>query len=162
VWFVDGYLDAYIYDYKKPAKDLEDSYEDLITDFYTRKADQLGILVGDAIGRLQELPARPPRTGGEPCKGPRGCANGIDLWAAGSRLARESYVAGILSCLKERLPQEGRRYSKSPAEYVTLIDKWYGFNEETEEMDPKRGKEAIAIVLRKFRDPVAPQKPRKH
>ena len=153
-----GYLvgdgDCYGFELKaKPAysKSIVEEAE-YVTNFYRSNADKRSVPVFDAIRvEEQQPPSRQVQAGGETWTEPHGYCDG-QWWRQVNRADRLGFVEGYMACYA-RSPKAHGTLSKTPAEYVRLINEWYKLNEESGDVDPNREDAKIADVLFKFRDP---------
>jgi hypothetical protein len=78
------------------------------------------------------------------------------MYAIGGRKAQARFVEGYLWCHTHLARDKGETFSKGPGEYASLITRWYGFVEQTGDINAARERTKIAEVLYKFRDGAAP------
>jgi len=164
--FLNGYLDCYTYEYKGPAEFTVNPpavARDLVTEFYEASPCRLSESVPDALNRFSNRHVeKVTPTGGQPIKGRHGFYDGTywkQISAIGGKAEQLGFVEGYLCCHSHVARNEGGIFSKAPSEYVPLITRWYGFVEETGDVNAKREPAKIADVVFKFRDHGPDSKP---
>jgi hypothetical protein len=152
-----GYLvgdsDCYGFEFKAKAaysKSIAEEQE-YVTNVYRNNPDKRSAPVFDVIRAAeQQPPSRKVPGGGEAWTEPHGYCDG-QWWRGRNSADRIGFVEGYIACYA-RSPRAHGTFSKTPAEYVRLINQWYILNEESGESDPSRVAAKIADVLFKFRD----------
>jgi hypothetical protein len=119
---------------------------DRITKFYVAHPESVGLSVIDV---WQKVTDKPKASNGADVKGERWknahwYLNG-DWWSQVSEAQQLGFVEGYLSCLKTQVATPTESYSASAGSYRRKIDSFVRAN-------PKQGKEAVAITLRRYRD----------
>jgi hypothetical protein len=160
--FLDGYFDCYTYEYKGPAKFTVNPpaiAHDLVTKFYEQNPARISEPVPEVLYRFRDRPGQTSTaTGGEPIKGRHGFYDGTywkQIGALGGKAEQLGFVEGYLWCHENLSGNKGGVFSKSPAEYAALITHWYGFVEDTSDINAKREPAKVADVFFKFRDQVS-------
>jgi len=121
---------------------------DKITKFYKSHPESREKSIIDV---WQEVTNRPKSgsdrgTGGEIWTNPHWYLNG-DWWSQLNEDEQLGFVEGYLFCLKTQINDSTERYSLPANSYRRKIDTFVKAN-------PRRGKEAVAVTLRRFSDPV--------
>jgi hypothetical protein len=157
--FLNGYFDCYTYEYKGPARFTVNPpaiARDLITKFYEGSPSRLSEPVPKVFYRFRNHPGeKTTATDGQPIKGRHGFYDGTywkQISALGGKAEQLGFVQGYLWCHVRLSRDRGGVFSRPPSEYVALITRWYGFVEDTGDIDAKREPAKIADVLFKFRD----------
>lgn len=156
--FLDGYYDCYTYEFKGPAhftKNPPAVARDLITKFYETAPSHLGESVSSVFCSLRDQAGgKGVVGGGEPISGPHGYYDGLywsDLYQGGTS-GQRGFVEGYLDCHVRLNQDRGGTFSRPPADYVALINRWYGFVPLSKSAVLKRESMPIATVLFKFSD----------
>jgi hypothetical protein len=154
--YLSGDADCYRFElkkkfaYTKPAAEVEES----ITNLYRDNSDDRSVPVYEAIRIADRQPAlRPPARGGEVWNERHGYWDG-QWWREGTPADRLGFVEGYLACYSRSQKPHGA-FSRTPPQYVRLVNQWYELNEETGDVDPTRVDAKIAAVLFKFVDSAA-------
>jgi len=117
-----------------------------VSKFYASHPEAATLSVIDVWRKLDDRPQ--PSTGtkgqGETWKNAHWYLNG-DWWAQISEDQQLGFVEGYLWCLRTQVPAPTDGYSASPDTYRRKIDAFVKAN-------PKLGKEAVAVTLRRYRD----------
>jgi hypothetical protein len=156
--FVSGYYDCYTYEYKGPDKYTAKSfseYGNLITGYYKNDAAKQGVLVSEAMHELRDRPGEKASPGGETTPDKHGYFDGLywkQISALGGKEKQVGFVEGYLSCHAELVHNKGAVFSKPAEEYAALITQWYGFKEDTGDIDEKREPIKVADALFQLRD----------
>ena len=163
--FLNGFTDCYDFEYKGPDRYIDyNKNQKLITMFYEENASQQGMPVSEVLHRFRARPGEKPRPGGEVIKGRHAYYDGTywKLISAEGRaeVEQRGFVEGYLACHAGLNHNKGGVFSKAPEEYVRLITQWYGFIEQTGDINAKREPTAIADALFRFRDRPQDFKPR--
>lgn len=155
--FIHGFLDCYIYDVKGPAhfSGSAYTYRHALNRYFRRMR---AITMRQHVGRVL-LNFRDPKgykvtdKYAEHVTAAHGGDDGL-YWMqlSLSKGEQTGFVEGYLACHSELKPNDGVAYSRTPAEYVQLINKWYKFSPATGDISAKRQPVAIADVLFRFRD----------
>lgn len=154
----DGYLngdaDCYLFERQRKFAHPKSTTESVerVTNFYHANPDKRSLPVFQAARIVDELPSLyVAEKGGETWNEPHGYWDGM-WWRQGSPADRLGFVEGYLACYRSNPPLGRRTYSRTPAQYVALINVWYKLDEENGLVDPEREDEKIANVLLKFSD----------
>jgi hypothetical protein len=154
--FVVGYFDCYNFEYRGKAPyhtKSYDRYRDLMTTLYQDSTHRRQS-PSEVIDQLQDKPGEEVENpGGEPAHGAHGGNDG-HYWRQMSINGHDEqlgFIEGYLYCHEQLAHNKGGAFTKTPAEYRALIDKWYRYNELTDDIDAKREPEAIADALFKVR-----------
>lgn len=158
--FLNGYFDCYCYEFKGTARFTRfpvDTYRLQLTRFY--EEGTLAVrneLVSDALEQFRDpRGVRVIDKYAEHTKGPHGGDGGLywrQMYALGGETQQAGFIAGYLWCHSTLNLNKGGVFSKTPAEYVSLITKWYGFDEKTGDVNGEREPASIAGVLMKLAD----------
>jgi len=157
--FLNGYFDCYLYEYKGSARFSfsVDVYQLDITKYFQVKGSDLNEPVSQVLLQFHD-----PRgfkiidPYAEPANGQHGGKDGL-YWMqisadSGPQLEQRGFIEGYLACHTTLNHNQGGVFSRPPAEYVSLITRWYGFKRDTDDIDAVRQPTAIADVLFEFRD----------
>ena len=74
------------------------------------------------------------------------------FWRDTRRPERLGFLEGYLACYVHTAPRRRATYSKSPEEYLNLLDTWFHLTDREEDVDPKFENAKIADALYHFRD----------
>lgn len=157
--FVDGFFDCYIYELKAPnvyQRYSKIEYRNLVTKFYEDPAaDHADATVPSVIAQLRDPPNFVAHSAqAEHASGRHGGDDGLywlDIGLDGNT-ERAGFVEGYLSCHDELNHGKGGRFSRSTADYVRLITRWYRIHDENGTNDAGREPVSIAATLYRFRD----------
>jgi hypothetical protein len=155
--FVTGYMDCYSHERgARFTTHSREAYRDLVSKFYEAASNRDEPVASTLIG-LQD--PRSESEGDSLTDRPgadHGYYDGL-YWMQMSVDGPEEqlgFVEGYLRCYSEFARNSLGIFSKSPAEYRSLITQWYRFDEATGDVDAERQPEKIANVLIKLRDAV--------
>lgn len=125
-----------------------------ITKFYMAHPESVGLSVIDVWQKVADKPKASSGADGqgERWKNAHWYLNG-DWWIQVSEAQQLGFVEGYLWCLKTQVSAPTESYSGSASSYRRKIDAFVKAN-------PKQGKEAVAVTLRRFRDHVAVTAPK--
>src|SRR5271165_3863518 len=145
--FINGVADCMTWTvHEKGFNATPEQLTDRISKFYASHPEAAGLSVIDVWRKLDDRPQ--PSTGtegqGETWKNAHWYLNG-DWWAQISEDQQLGFVEGYLWCLRTQVPPPTDGYSASPNTYRRKIDAFVKAN-------PKLGKEAVAVTLRRYRD----------
>jgi len=152
--YVNGDADCYVFELDKKFNNSQSAPDvaELLTNLYRDNAKERSVSVYDAIRIVDsQSPLRQPAPGGEKWSERHWYFDG-DWWRQGGPADRLGFVEGYLACLAAGKKNVRERFPLSPAQYVALINQWYGLHEETGDINPKREDAKIADVLFKFRE----------
>lgn len=162
--FINGYWDCYINTYRGRANYLLSTTEDMIThvyNFYRTNPSKLGMPVPEVMYQFRApKEAKAPRGGEVGLVRPHDSAyyyNG-QYWGWSGKRFDLGFVEGYLWCWRNCLHNKGGTFSKTPEEYVKLIDGWYRMDRATGYISPGRDCTPIGEVLYKFRDGQQPER----
>ena len=146
--YINGDEDCYRFELDKiilPSKSA-DEISEFVTNFYRNNIGNINESAFSVIrradikmGNVAEL------KGGEVWKDRHGYWNG-DWWRQGQPADRLGFVEGYLSCLRS-IEDKGKQFPNDPPAYVTFINRWYGLNQETGDVNPQREEAKIGDVL---------------
>lgn len=127
---------------------------DRITKFYVAHPESVSLGIIDVWQKVADKPkANNGADGqGERWKNAHWYLNG-DWWSQVSEAQQLGFVEGYLWCLKTQVSAPTESYSASASSYRRKIDAFVKAN-------PKLGKEAVAITLRRYRDQDAMSSPK--
>lgn len=151
-----GYFDCYHFEYKGPDRYLTKSYQKYEQSLSAAYADSANLQrsLSDVIHSLRDKPGDSDQSvGGQPARGEHWGNDGL-YWRQASNDGHDEqlgFVEGYLFCHDKLARNKGGVFSNSPDQYRRLITAWYKFDEQTDEIDPKREPVAIADVLFKVR-----------
>ncbi|HKV05578.1 MAG TPA: hypothetical protein VJO53_10785 [Candidatus Acidoferrales bacterium] len=152
----DGYLngdsDCYRFELNMKFANARTFVEtrESVTDFYQNNPDKRSLPVYDVIRIVDREPlSRKPVAGGEIWNGRHGYWDG-QWWREGIPADRIGFVEGYLACYRAGAKNAHGSFAKSAAQYVGLINRWYGLNEESGDIDSEKEETKIADVLFKF------------
>jgi len=154
--FVKGYLDCYIYELKgldKYEGRPFNSYGKLIVDFYQNNSQEKNRPVAEIMHMLRDKSGESKSLYGEEAKGAHGYFDGLywsQMWALQGKDEQVGFVEGYITCHELRYKKNQLTLSKSPFDYVNLIDQWYGFDKKSGDMNADRQDRPIADVLLMF------------
>jgi hypothetical protein len=155
--FLNGYGNCYFSEFKGPANywiGTPFQAQEAITTFYKEHPDKQQEPVSAVFSQLPSRPMQKAKPGDE-VRSPGSSFDGLywrQQYALGGRAQQIAFIKGYLTCHEKLAQNKGGRFSKTPAEYVTLISQWYGFDEKTGDVDEKREPQRIAKVLFTFKD----------
>ena len=84
--------------------------------------------------------------GGNPHSGPHGFFDGL-YWRNLYDQEQLGFLQGYLWCLEENADETRATFTKSPNDYVSLINQWYELDEDTGEVNADKEVEKIPTVL---------------
>jgi hypothetical protein len=132
--------------HKKGFNATPEQLTDRVSKFYASHPEAVTLSVIDVWRKLDDRPQ--PSTGtegqGGTWKNAHWYLNG-DWWAQISEDQQLGFVEGYLWCLRTQVLPPTDSYSASPDTYRRKIDAFVKAN-------PKLGKEAVAVTLRRYRD----------
>ena len=152
--FLNGLSDCMTWEaHKSGFNSTPEQVADRITRYYRSHRSPSDLDVSEVWQRVAgQLNGQPRKTsGGEDWKNPHWYLNG-DWWGQIDEDEELGYVEGYLWCTRTQVPTPHDSCSKSSAIYRNKIDAFVRAN-------PKLGNEAVADILRRFRDKSGVAKP---
>jgi hypothetical protein len=151
--YLNGDADCRAFELKKKArysKSFAEEQED-VTNIYRDQSEKRSLPAFEVIRIVEDQPSlESTGKGGEVWSEPHGYWDG-QWWREGTPAERLGFVEGYLACYSRSQKPHGT-LSRTPSEYVNLINQWYKLQEETGDVDPGRVNAKIADVLFKFCD----------
>lgn len=146
--FLYGYLKCYYTDVKGEDKLYQSwyTYEQIITRSYEKLGKNRKLFVTDILHSLRAEPDERPREGGEVF-----IFDG-EAWRQTLPPERQGFMEGYLWCYTHKVGNPRGTFSKKPAEYVSLVNRWYELDDEKETINWDRAEEEVLTVLFKFID----------
>jgi hypothetical protein len=126
-------------------------YPAQLTAYYSADPARRATTAYQALRRFSAQAPR-PRTG--PVNSPEDFHGDFDglFWRDTRREERLGFVEGYLACFVHTAPRHRAVYSKSPADYLALLDTWFHLSDREEDVDPKIENAKIADALYRLRD----------
>jgi len=156
--FISGYEDCYAFEYRGSVpftKEIQ-TYIDDLNKYYLSDPALRKQTVSEALDVLrksasdQPVPAR--------SESPTPAHGDFDgkFWFDADPAAELGFVEGYLACHSAKLKDADAKFSKTPSEYVDLINKAYNITDDTDEVDADKAPMKIADVLHTLKDEEPP------
>ncbi len=155
---INGYEDCYAFEYRGSTaftKEVQ-TYIDELNKYFLSDPALRKQTVSEALDLLRKAendqPA--PVAGATPTEA-HGDFDGR-FWFDADPVAELGFVEGYLACHTAKLKDADAKFSKSPSEYVDLINKAYNITDDTDEVDADKAPMKIADVLHTLKDAEPP------
>lgn len=145
--FLNGTADCLTWTaHKKGFNATPEQLLDKITEFYRVHPESVNLSIIDVWLKVADKPkaGNEAKEQGEIWKNAHWYLNG-EWWMQVSEVQQLGFVEGYLWCLKTQISAPSESYSGSAGSYRRKIDAFVKKN-------PRQGKEALAITLRRYRD----------
>jgi len=155
---ISGYQDCYAFEYRGSVpftKEIQTYIEDLNKYFQSDPALRKQT-VSEALDGLRKAAGDQP-TPAAP-DSPTSAHGDFDgkFWFEADPAAELGFVEGYLACHSAKLKDADAKFSKSPSEYVDLINKAYNITDDTDDVDADKAPMKIADVLHRLKDEEPP------
>jgi len=145
--FINGAADCLTWTaHEKGFNATPEQVANKISKFYRAHPEAASLAAVDVwrMVAVQPKVTETPENQGEVWKNPHWYLNG-DWWGSISLLEEKGYLQGYIWCMNDRVEPKTDRYSQPLSFYQEKIDAYI-------KAHPKSGSEAVAIILRRFRD----------
>jgi hypothetical protein len=155
---ISGYEDCYAFEYRGSVpftKEIQ-TYIDDLTRYFLSDSTLRKQTVSEALDALRKAAGdQPMPAASDSATGAHGDFDG-KFWFDADPAAEVGFVEGYLACHSAKLKDADAKFSKTPSEYVDLINKAYNITDDTDDIDADKAPLKIADVLHTLKDEEPP------